>query len=145
MSDFTIRSATTADYIAIQNLNRDELGYDYPAQLTVRQLVKVLADDAQEVFVADLDGEVVGYIHAAPYDTLYTGHMKNIISLAVSTTHKRLGVGKALLARAEEWAKETGAVGIRLNSSNYRTAAHRFYEACGYEETKTQKNFRKLF
>lgn len=145
MPDFIIRSATTADYIAIQALNSNELGYDFPTQLTARQLVKVLADDDQEVFVAELDGEVIGYIHAANYDALYTGHMKNIMSLAVSTTHKRLGVGKALLARVEEWAKETGAVGVRLNSSNYRTAAHRFYEACGYEETKTQKNFRKLF
>jgi Predicted acetyltransferase len=58
---------------------------------------------------------------------------------------RRQGVGAKLLHAVEEWAKSTGAAGVRLVSGYSRTGAHRFYEALGYSNRKDQKNFVKYF
>ena len=63
----------------------------------------------------------------------------------VGNRYKRNGIGSALLKQAEIWAKENGAVGIRLCSGAERVNAHKFYESQGYEVTKLQKNLKKIF
>ena len=45
------------------------------------------------------------------------------------------GVGSALVARAEEWAVEHGALRIQLTSALHRESAHEFYKARDYEHT----------
>ena len=51
----------------------------------------------------------------------------------------------ALLNQGEKWARENGAVGIRLCSGIERENAHKFYFANGYKENKIQKNLKKNF
>ncbi|MEG0711801.1 MAG: GNAT family N-acetyltransferase, partial [Niameybacter sp.] len=85
----------------------------------------------------------IGYVHANDYDVIYAPHMKNIMGIAVSKQYKRQGVGKALLEAVEEWAKKTGASGVRLVSGETRSGAHTFYRYCGYEGEKRQINFKK--
>lgn len=46
---------------------------------------------------------------------------------------------------AENWAKEIGATGVRLNSGADRTNAHAFYRNIGYEVKKQQIRFLKEF
>lgn len=65
------------------------------------------------------------------------------MGIAVSKQYKRQGVGKALLEAVEEWAKKTGASGVRLVSGETRSGAHAFYRYCGYEGEKRQINFKK--
>jgi ribosomal protein S18 acetylase RimI-like enzyme len=45
------------------------------------------------------------------------------------------GVGSALVARAEAWAAEHGALRISLTSALHRESAHAFYKARDYEHT----------
>ena len=75
----------------------------------------------------------------------YADNFKNCLGLAVDNDYKRNGIGSALLKQAEIWAKENGAVGIRLCSGAERVNAHKFYESQGYEVTKLQKNLKKIF
>ena len=139
MQNFIIRTA-------ICLLIKEELGYaGTPLPLTKSQLAKILTDVTHKVFVAEQGGFVIGFVHAVHYDTLFYPPLKNIMGVAVSSKHKRMGIGKALFACVEECARENGAIGIRLNSGIGRPAAHAFYAACGYSELKTQKQFRKMF
>lgn len=85
-----------------------------------------------------------GYIEASIYDTAYAETYVNIMALAVDEKFQGKGFGRLLLSAVEDWAKTQGAVGIRLESSTYRTEAHKFYEACGYECVKEHKNFKKI-
>jgi len=71
--------------------------------------------------------------------------MKNIMGIAVSSEYKQKGIGRALLQQVENWARETGASGIRLVSGAIRTDAHAFYRRCGYSGNKEQINLKKLF
>ncbi len=140
-----IRPASDQDAQAIYMLNRDGLGYDYPLEDTRRRLKLVLAKAGNRIFVAQLEGRVVGYIHAADYECSYVGSLKDILALAVDEKERGHGIGRALLKAAEDWARESGATGVRLNSGMERENAHRFYEACGYINRKNQKNFIKRF
>jgi GNAT superfamily N-acetyltransferase len=93
--------------------------------------------------VAEAGGKAVGYIHAADYDCTYQPPMKNILTLVVDSALRGRGIGRRLLAAAEEWAKDDGALGVRLVSGFDRVNAHAFYLACGYFMRKEEKNFIK--
>lgn len=141
---FTIRECSASDAEALQLINREELGYDYPISLTKAKLQKILNGTSDKIFAAVADGQVVGYVHAADYDVIYAEHFKNIMGIAVRNEYRKCGIGRALLEEAEKWAKSTGAAGIRLCSGSSRRGAHLFYKHCGYVKTKEQFNFKKL-
>lgn len=143
--EIEIRPAVPGDSEALARLNRESMGYDYPPEKTEGQLRKLLSDGKNGIFVAEAAGKVVGYVHLTDYDLLYADHMKNIMGIAVDPACRRMGVGKALLTAAEEWAKETGADGVRLVSGETRTGAHAFYRSLGYEGNKMQLNLKKMF
>ena len=138
-----IRECFINDSFAIQQLNSLELGYDFPTEQTQQKLYELLASDKDKIFIAEVDGIVVGYVHVNNYELLYAPPMKNIMGIAVSSDYRRMGVGRALLERVERWAKETGAAGVRLVSGGSRIDAHSFYKSLGYGEGKPQLNFKK--
>lgn len=143
MADILIRDAAMTDVQALVELNTKEMGYDYPADRTGEQLAKLLAGGKDKILVAELDGEVVGYVHLNDYDLLYAGHMKNIMGIAVSSSHRRMGIGGKLLTAAESWARESGAEAVRLVSGESRVGAHAFYRSLGYSGNKMQLNLKK--
>ncbi|MCH5192094.1 MAG: GNAT family N-acetyltransferase [Oscillospiraceae bacterium] len=105
-------------------MSTTSLGYDYALAKTETKLAKIIFDNSQAVFVADIGEKVVGYIHIANYDVIYAVNYKNILGFAVNNDYKRQGIGTALLSAAEKLAEENGAVGVRLESGIERTDAH---------------------
>ncbi len=140
-----VRPARPEDAAALTKLNREEMGYDYPCDKTAENLSRLLADVRNKILVAVAGEEVIGYVHLVDYDLLYADHMKNIMGIAVRSDCRRQGVGKVLLTAAEEWAKSSGADGVRLVSGSTRTGAHAFYRSLGYEGNKMQLNLKKMF
>lgn len=143
--DFTIRPARIDDAAAICTINRTSLGYDYPLEHTRQALEDILARGEDCVLVAEREGAVLGYIHGQSYRLLYYAPMVNILGLSVAQNAQSGGIGRALLARLEDWARALGLSGVRLNSGMERTGAHIFYEHCGYRSGKDQKNFHREF
>ncbi len=144
---YTIRPARPADGPAIWRLNRLALGYEYELAATVQQLSRVLKEPGSRILLAadKKTGQIAGYIHLADYQTTYSDKLKNILTLAVDPAEQSKSLGRRLLAAGEAWARQQAACGIRLVSSHNRTAAHQFYQACGYSFNKDQKNFKKIF
>jgi ribosomal protein S18 acetylase RimI-like enzyme len=140
-----IRECKIQDYKDIVLLNKNEMGYDYPAKDTKKQLEQLLNDRKHKIYVAIVADKVVGYIHANNYELLYSPHLKNIMGIAVSSAFRKNGIGKMLLNEVEKWAKDTGACGVRLVSGATRLGAHAFYTSCGYYGNKEQKNFKTIF
>ena len=143
--NFIVRQAVISDAKDIYYINKTSLGYDYDLEKQKAKIQAVLNDSTQVIFVAETDNKVVGYIHLVNYDVIYADNFKNCLGLAVDNDYKRNGIGSALLKQAEIWAKENGAVGIRLCSGVEREKAHQFYQSQGYEVTKLQKNIKKIF
>ena len=52
-------------------------------------------------------------------------------------------MGRALVARAEEWAREISAPTVVVRSNAKRVESHEFYPSLGYEAYKTQVVYRK--
>ena len=140
-----IREVTIDDYKDIRSLNKNALGYDFPLEKTKTQLGKILTGNGAKIFGAFVDDKLIGYVHIADYECSFNDSLKNIMGIAVDPSYRKQGIGRALLTKAESWARDTGAAGIRLVSSVGRTEAHKFYEAMGYTSKKEQKNFRKIF
>lgn len=140
-----IREAVPDDAEAISELNNSQMGYVFSTRDTYEKLCDILRCEKDKVFVAIIEGNVVGYIHANNYDLLYHPHMKNIMGITVDEKFKRQGIGRMLIEAVEVWAKKTGAAGIRLLSGATRTDAHSFYKSCGFSGDKEQVNLKKIF
>lgn len=145
MNELQIRQCEITDVKAIHDLNLRELGYDYSEDAAKEKIVKLLDSSKDRIYVALIDGNVIGYVHANDYDVIYAPHMKNIMGIAVSSNFRKMGIGKALLDSVEHWARDTGASGVRLVSGATRTGAHEFYHHCGYSGDKKQINLKKCF
>lgn len=140
-----IRKLKQEDCTRIQEINKTSLGYEFDLGSTKKQLQRIIETTNDQIFVAEIEQQVVGYIHVASYECTYCDSLKNIMALAVACDYQGYGIGKRLLQEAEAWAIKEGSVGIRLVSSEKRLEAHKFYLRCGYSQRKTQKNFIKYF
>jgi len=63
----------------------------------------------------------------------------------VAEAQRSGGVGAALVAAAEEWARVKLCARIRVRSNVVRERTHRFYERLGYRVVKSQKVFDKVW
>ncbi len=140
---YKIRECKVYDAKDIDKINIEQMGFEYGKEETMKKLEILLSSSKDKILVAEVKNKVVGYIHAADYDVVYAPHCKNVLGIAVLKEYERNGIGKALLTHIENWAKQTGAVGVRLVSGEARIAAHLFYNRCGYISKKNQKNFFK--
>jgi GNAT superfamily N-acetyltransferase len=136
------RAARRSDAADIASLTA-QLGYDVETPALDARLTSLLARADQRVVVAEAEGRVVGWLHAAIFEDIETDPYVVIAGLVVDRSHRRLGIGRTLIAECEEWAKGQQCSVVRLWSSAGRTAAHRFYERLGYTNIKTQYSFVK--
>lgn len=140
-----IREARPADYARMAEL-AGQLGYPSSAEDLARRLGSFEANGERVAFVAQLpDGEIGGWIGAFVYRSVEADARVEISGLVVDERYRSRSVGRALLERAEMWAREKGYSATSLRSNVIRERAHAFYERQGYKHTKTQKSFRKDF
>ena len=137
-----IRKVEVNDAEAVRDISTEGLGYSCDLAL-VQKKIAGLNEAREAVFVAVADGGFVGYIHVERYDVLYFETMANVLGLSVFKSYHKMGVGKALLFAAEDWARQNNIKMMRLNSGMNRTDAHGFYEHLGYVSEKDQKRFVK--
>ncbi len=90
-------------------------------------------------WVVERDGRVVACVGVAPCEpppAVAPGtSCVELKRLYVDATARRRGLGRALVARVEAWAREHGAAAVVLWSDTRFTDAHRLYTAAGYEDT----------
>ena len=103
---FQVRPCRIEDAQAIGALNQKELGYCVPSDLTDR-LQAILDADAERVFVAVSQGEIVGYVHGSEQKSLLGNPRKRIAAMAVAQSHLNLGIEQGLLEKLKQWAAES--------------------------------------
>jgi ribosomal protein S18 acetylase RimI-like enzyme len=96
-------------------------------------------------FVADLAGEIAGFVDArleSSPDAMHRGMIYCYIAeIAVSLRHQRKGIGQRLLRAAEEWGREGGASIACLEYHVANTRAAAFYqERMGYRVASITAN-----
>ena len=89
-----------------------------------------------EAIVAEDEGEVVGFVDVEYRRRLnFLSPQAWIADLVVDERSRGRGVGRALLAAAEERARTAGCFSISLESANWRSDSHAFYERVGWRES----------
>lgn len=142
INDIIIRQAKIEDNKDICKICCDDLGYNCSEEL-VKERLEGLDKNSERVLVAVYNSEVVGYLHAQIYKTLYFEELINFLGLAVSKEYRNKKVGTKLVNEIENWAKENGIKKVRVNSGFSRKEAHEFYRSLGYNNEKEQIRFLK--
>lgn len=138
-----IRAAVASDATSIAQLSRT-LGYAATAEVIGQRLRAVRGSENDLTLVAVNDaGVVIGWIQAHASHVIESGFRVEITGLIVSPDVRRCGVGRALVSRAEEWARQIAAEAIVVRSNVQRVESHAFYPALGYNVSKTQTVYRK--
>jgi GNAT superfamily N-acetyltransferase len=137
-----IREAQPQDFPRIAEL-AGQLGYPSSPNEIAGRLAGIKYSDDHAVFVAQLGGEVAGWLGVYVCRTVEADPRAEISGLVVDERFRSQQIGLHLLGRAERWAREKGCRAIGLRSNVIRDRAHVFYERHGYKHTKTQKSFRK--
>ncbi len=139
-----IRTAQPEDCGQLAGLST-QLGYPSSPDQVARRLSAIQARPEAAVFVAEVDGSLAGWVHVFECRTVESEPFAEIGGLVVDESRRGRGVGRALMAQAEDWARGRGLAEVRLRSNVVRGDAHRFYQAVGYAILKSQFTFgRKL-
>jgi len=90
------------------------------------------------VFVADDEGSVVGRLSVARDPHSASRHVADL-GLMVAVSHRRRGIGRALLEQAEAWARAAGVLKLELHVFPWNEPAIRLYEEFGFEREGLRK------
>ena len=84
------------------------------------------------IFVAEDDGRVVGRLSLAR-DPHPASHHVADLGLMIAASHRRRGLGRALLQQAVAWGGESGIRRLELHVFPWNEPALALYEAFGFE------------
>jgi GNAT superfamily N-acetyltransferase len=131
-----LRPATAGDAERIAAMLTDE---GYPAGPTdILARLERFSPDASRVVVADLDGEVLGFValHALPRFE-HDDRIVRILALVVDAGVRERGIGRLLMEEGERFGRETDAAFLEVTAGHHRPEARQFYESLGYDATVT--------
>ncbi|UYN83336.1 MAG: ribosomal protein S18-alanine N-acetyltransferase [Microcella sp.] len=126
MTGVVIREAGLTDLDAIMRLE----AATFPSDAWSRDMMAAEVASPHTLYLAALsDGELVGY---AGLSAPASSTQADVQTIAVDTTHRRLGIGTVLLRRLLDAARQRGAHEVLLEVRADNPAAQRLYELHGF-------------
>lgn len=135
MDSLNIEEASPHDMLAIFKL-AEKLATSFKVKRDCFEssYTSIINSDSSVVLKAESEGNVIGYclgfIHPAFYAN---GNVAWVEEIYVNGDMRNLGIGKMLISKFEDWAKDKGCVLCALAT---RRAA-KFYLAIDYEDSAT--------
>ncbi len=142
-----IRLATVSDVPAISRLweklvaYHQALGQDMPAAVPDgaarygRSLADRLDDNHTRVLVAEVDGQVVGYVLGVVVDLMpeiFEHHAGGFLAdIFVEESYRGRGLGRALVRALEDWFRHNGLRYFEWHVASSNKSALAFWEAMG--------------
>ena len=152
MPDIYIRPAQLSDHDQLVRL-REALWPDASADELSRELMQILEGKAAVtlphiILVAEAsDGTIAGFLEIdlrSHADGCNPSRPVGFIEgWYVSENHRQKGIGRKLLAEAEEWARGQGCAEIASDTWLDNVLSQRVHEALGYEEVDRCVHYRK--
>jgi putative acetyltransferase len=134
-----IRPIEQKDNVAIAAVIRAtlaEFGANKPGTVyfdpTTDALYELFRTPGSYYFIATIDNMVVGGCGIYPTENLPTGTCE-LVKLYLQTSARGTGLGKQLLEKAMQWAKENGYHQIYLESMPELSKAVSIYEKVGFQ------------
>jgi ribosomal protein S18 acetylase RimI-like enzyme len=142
-----IRKAKINEWSNLQDLNNEvfldnakydpDIIIDWAYSEAGEKYFKELVNDQKSLcIVAETDfGELVGYLAASPKEFGYRkSKYLEVDNMGVIPEYRSKGLGRELMDKAIEWAKENGFQKVYVCSYSENDKAIKFYEKCGYKK-----------
>lgn len=138
-----IREITIADAAAAASLS-GEFGYPVSPEAMERRIRNLALLRDHVVYVACLSDRIAGWIDVGIVHHLQVETYGEIGGLVVASDVRGNGIGRQLVAKAEQWVSGQGISTMLVRSQIARARAHGFYLQQGYSRTKTSAVFSKM-
>lgn len=122
----TIRPYRSPDEAALLALWQT-CGLIKPQNDPLKDIARKLRVNPEWFLVGELDGRIVAGVMAG-----YEGHRGWINYLAVAPTHRRAGLGRAMMTEAERLLRAAGCPKINLQVRTENTGVIEFYQQIGF-------------
>jgi len=145
-----IRQATPADSFLLSSLCMDvqRLHAEYhsevfktpqSADFASSFFDEMLADPEITIYIAEENAQALGYIFCKLIERpetpfTYPNRFLHIDQISIRPDAQERGAGTALMDRVEKLARELGVSKIQLDSWDFNTKAHAFFEGLGFEK-----------
>lgn len=137
-----IRGAKPEDYDQIIALYNDFVEEDRYSEHNFDSFKQVLKNPNNFIYVAESGDALIGFATLSIRNVVrYPNPIAELDELYVSPSHREKGIGKKLIEKVEQKAKELNCYVIYIESHDDRQTAHKFYASQGY--TKYGFAFRK--
>jgi len=134
----TIRQALPADIEQIADLfDLYRIFYQQPSDRNAAKnfLLARFDNKESEIIVAEESGKLVGFTQL--YPQFSSTRMKKfwvLNDLFVLEVYRRMGVAKALIKAAADFARDNKAPGLLLETEKSNVIGNKLYPACGFTE-----------
>jgi ribosomal protein S18 acetylase RimI-like enzyme len=119
---------------ALDSMGRGVLERSY------RDAVAALDDRDRLLLVAEEDGDILGMAQLAFSGATNADHRAEVQRVGVATEARGRGIGRLLMARLEDAARESGVTLLWLTTHDGSDACV-FYEAVGYSKLGVMPNY----
>ena len=128
----TITKATEKDFPEILSMIKELAKYEKAPEKVTNNLQKMLQEKEYfHAFIAKKDGTAVGFaLFFFAYFT-WTGKSLYLDDIYVKKEYRNKGIGKQLINKVIEFAKENNCSRIRWQVLNWNTPAIEFYKKLG--------------
>jgi ribosomal protein S18 acetylase RimI-like enzyme len=143
MTELKIRPATAADAHVLAALAERLASFTLPSWRTPGSIAAADAGAMKEaidagsadnqVLIAERAGIPVGCLHILVMTDFFGASHGHISVLSTTVEVEGTGVGRALIAYAEDWTRQRGLSLMTLNVFTGNERARRFYDRSGFE------------
>ena len=143
MTDLKIRAATREDALVLTRLAARLASFPLPpwrtpdsiATADAAAMMEAIEEgrDDNEVVIAERDGVPAGCLHIVVIKDFFGVSHGHISVLSTTAEMEGTGVGRALIAYAEQWTTRRGLSLMTLNVFAGNERARRFYDRAGFE------------
>jgi GNAT superfamily N-acetyltransferase len=138
-----VRPVAVGDSSAIQNL-LDQLGYELTANQISEKIAVFSRKEGHHAFVAEIDGHITGFMSLHIMEWFHRlDCVARLSAIVIDKESRGAGIGRTLMAFAEEKARQLGCTTMEVTSGLRRKAegTYDFYASLGYLDANDQTSY----